>query len=189
MTGYSGVQYDNDRQTSAAPTVANSFDAMTDSRSGATALSAAQQSNFWGHETGPVQMRTRAADMFDTMSELLAAEEKLIQEFEAYMHRAMKEFTGAEYTNETDMKKILSDQMNQFLKSPTVGSMTALLARVGIKATGADLVAGWAGPAIASATTAAASATSGAAGAAANVAGAVGQQPTIAPVQNNQPTV
>lgn len=184
MTGYSGVQYDNDRQTSAAPTVVNSFEAMTDSRNGATALSTAQQSAFWGHENGPIQMRTRATDMFDTVSELLAAETKLIQEFEAYMHRAMKEFTGAEYANETEMKKILSDHMNQFMKTPAMGSMTALLKRAGIKATAADLVAGWAGPVMASTKAAAASAaaaTSGATGAAANVAGAVGQQQTVAP--------
>lgn len=192
MTGYSGVQYDNDRQTSAAPTVVNSFDAMTDSRNGASALGTAQQSAFWGHETGPVQMRTRATDMFDTVSELLAAEAKLIQEFEAYMHRAMKEFTGAEYANETEMRKILSDHMNQFMKTPAMGSMTSLLKRVGIKATAADLVAGLAGPVMASTKAAAASATtatSGATGAAANVAGAVGQQQTVAPIQNNQPTV
>ncbi len=183
MTGYSGVQYDNDRQTSAAPTVVNSFDAMTDSRNGATALSTAQQSTFWGHERGPVQMRTRATDMFDTVSELLAAEAKLIQEFEAYMHHAMKEFTGAEYTNETEMKKILSDHMNQFMKTPAMGAMTALLKRAGVKATAADLVAGWAGPMMASTQAAAASATaatSSATGAAANVAGAAGQQ-TVAP--------
>ena len=192
MTGYSGVQYDNDRQTSAAPTVVNSFDAMTDSRNGASALGTAQQSAFWGHETGPVQMRTRATDMFDTVSEMLAAEAKLIQEFEAYMHRAMKEFTGVEYANETEMKKILSDHMNQFMKTPAMGSMTSLLKRVGIKATAADLVAGLAGPVVASTKAAAASATtatSGATGAAANVAGAVGQQQTVAPIQNNQPTV
>lgn len=183
MTGYSGVQYDNDRQTSAAPTVVNSFDAMTDSRNGATALSTAQQSTFWGHERGPVQMRTRATDMFDTVSELLAAEAKLIQEFEAYMHHAMKEFTGAEYTNETEMKKILSDHMNQFMKTPAMGAMTALLKRAGVKATAADLVAGWAGPMMASTQAGAASATaatSSATGAAANVAGAAGQQ-TVAP--------
>ena len=183
MTGYSGVQYDNDRQTSAAPTVVNSFDAMTDSRNGATALSTAQQSTFWGHERGPVQMRTRATDMFDTVSELLAAEAKLIQEIEAYMHHAMKEFTGAEYTNETEMKKILSDHMNQFMKTPAMGAMTALLKRAGVKATAADLVAGWAGPMMASTQAAAASATaatSSATGAAANVAGAAGQQ-TVAP--------
>ena len=183
MTGYSGVQYDNDRQTSAAPTVVNSFDAMTDSRNGATALSTAQQSTFWGHERGPVQMRTRATDMFDTVSELLAAEAKLIQEFEAYMHHAMKEFTGAEYTNETEMKKILSDHMNQFMKTPAMGAMTALLKRAGVKATAADLVAGWSGPMMASTQAAAASATaatSSATGAAANVAGAAGQQ-TVAP--------
>ena len=183
MTGYSGVQYDNDRQTSAAPTVVNSFDAMTDSRNGATALSTAQQSAFWGHETGPVQMRTRATEMFDTVSELLAAEAKLIQEFEAYMHHAMKEFTGAEYTNETEMKKILSDHMNQFMKTPAMGAMTALLKRAGVKATAADLVAGWAGPVMASTQAAAASATaatSSATSAATSVAGAAGQQ-TVAP--------
>ena len=119
--------------------------------------------------------------MFDTVSELLAAEAKLIQEFEAYMHRAMKEFTGAEYANETEMRKILSDHMNQFMKTPAMGSMTSLLKRVGIKATAADLVAGLAGPVVASTKAAAASATSGATGAAANVAGAVGQQQTVAP--------
>lgn len=191
MAGYSGVQYDDERQTAAAPTVVNSFDAMTDSRDGATALSTAQQSAFWGHERGPVQMRTRATDMFDTVSELLAAEAKLIQEFEAYMHHAMKEFTGAEYANETEMKKILSDHMNQFMKTPAMGAMTALLKRAGVKATAADLVAGWAGPMMASTQAAAASATaatSSATGAAANVAGAAGQQ-TVAPIQNNQPTV
>ena len=102
MTGHSGVQYDNDRQTAAATKVVETWDAVDGSRNGANALSAAQQSSFWGQETGPVQMRTRATDMFDAISELLTAERDLIQEFEAYMHRAMKEFTGVEYANATE---------------------------------------------------------------------------------------
>ena len=96
MTGHSGVQYDDDRQTAAAPKVVETWDAVDGSRSGAEALRTAQMSSVWGHEDGPVAMRTRATDMFDTISELLAAERDLIQEFEVYMHQAMKEFRAEE---------------------------------------------------------------------------------------------
>ena len=143
MTGHSGVQYDDDQQQAAAPKVNETWDAVTESRNGATSLSSAQQSSFWGQEAGPVAMRTRATDMFDTISELLAAETKLIQEFEAYMHQAMKEFTGAEYTNETQLKQITADKVNDFLKNNrTIGAMTSMFARLGVKMTASDIASG-----------------------------------------------
>ena len=161
MTGHSGVQYDNDRQTAAATKVVETWDAVDGSRNGANALSAAQQSSFWGQETGPVQMRTRATDMFDAISELLTAERDLIQEFEAYMHRAMKEFTGVEYANATAMKKIMSDIAKGFLGD--AANKTAAGAALGA-AVGLSGVRG--------ATTADAQ-----------------QASSAAPIQNNQPTV
>ncbi len=146
MTGHSGVQYDNDRQTAAATKVVETWDAVDGSRNGANALSAAQQSSFWGQETGPVQMRTRATDMFDAISELLTAERDLIQEFEAYMHRAMKEFTGVEYANATAMKKIMSDTVGGFIaKSSALATMQGIYARMGMKVSTADIAKGFLG--------------------------------------------
>jgi len=135
MTGHSGVQYDDDRQTAAAPKVVETWDAVDGSRSGAEALRTAQMSSVWGHEDGPVAMRTRATDMFDTISELLAAERDLIQEFEVYMHQAMKEFTGTEYANETELKKIMSASLNSFVqKSSSLAHIQRIYARMGVKA-------------------------------------------------------
>lgn len=143
MSGYSGVQYDDDQQQAAAPKVNETWDAVTESRNGATSLGSAQESSFWGQESGPVAMRTRATDMFNTISELLAAETRLLQEFEAYMHQAMKEFTGTEYTNETQFKQLAADRVNAFLKNNhTVGVMTTMFARLGVNMTAADLASG-----------------------------------------------
>lgn len=143
MTGHSGVQYDDDRQTAAAPKVVETWDAVDGSRSGAEALRTAQMSSVWGHEDGPVAMRTRATDMFDTISELLAAERDLIQEFEVYMHQAMKEFTGTEYTNETELKKIMSASLNSFVqKSSSLAHIQQIYARMGVKASTADIAKG-----------------------------------------------
>lgn len=143
MTGHSGVQYDDDRQTAAAPKVVETWDAVDGSRSGAEALRTAQMSSVWGHEDGPVAMRTRATDMFDTISELLAAERDLIQEFEVYMHQAMKEFTGTEYTNETELKKIMSASLNSFVqKSSSLAHIQRIYARMGVKASTADIAKG-----------------------------------------------
>lgn len=143
MTGHSGVQYDDDRQTAAAPKVVETWDAVDGSRSGAEALRTAQMSSVWGHEDGPIAMRTRATDMFDTISELLAAERDLIQEFEVYMHQAMKEFTGAEYTNETELKKIMSASLNSFVqKSSSLANIQRIYARMGVKASTADIAKG-----------------------------------------------
>lgn len=143
MTGHSGVQYDDDRQTAAAPKVVETWDAVDGSRSGAEALRTAQMSSVWGHEDGPVAMRTRATDMFDTISELLAAERDLIQEFEVYMHQAMKEFTGTEYTNETELKKIMSASLNSFVqKSSSLAHIQRIYARMGVQASTADIAKG-----------------------------------------------
>ena len=183
MTGHSGVQYDDDRQTAAAPKVVETWDAVDGSRSGAEALRTAQMSSVWGHEDGPVAMRTRATDMFDTISELLAAETRLLQEFEAYMHQAMKEFTGTEYTNETQFKQLAADKVNAFLKNNhTVGVMTTMFARLGVNMTAADLASGLIGK-----SAAAGAGTAAAAGATATQA--TPQQTTSAPVQDDQPDV
>ena len=143
MTGHSGVQYDDDRQTAVAPKVVETWDAVDGSRSGAEALRTAQMSSVWGHEDGPVAMRTRATDMFDTISELLAAERDLIQEFEIYMHQAMKEFTGTEYTNETELKKIMSASLTNFVqKSSSLAHIQQIYARMGVQASTADIAKG-----------------------------------------------
>lgn len=172
MTGHSGVQYDDERQTAAAPKVVETWDAVDGSRSGAEALRTAQMSSVWGHEDGPVAMRTRATDMFDTISELLAAERDLIQEFEIYMHQAMKEFTGTEYTNETELKKIMSASLTNFVqKSSSLANIQRIYARMGIKASTADIAKGMFDGVMKKAATTAA--TGAAVGAAAGVLGGV----------------
>ena len=69
MTGHSGVQYDNDRQTAAATKVVENLGRrrrLTQRRERPERCSTVF---LLGQETGPVQMRTRATDMFDAISE------------------------------------------------------------------------------------------------------------------------
>lgn len=99
------------------------------------------------------------------------------------MHQAMKEFTGTEYTNETQFKQLAADKVNAFLKNNhTVGVMTTMFARLGVNMTAADLASGLIGK-----SAAAGAGTAVAAGATATQA--TPQQTTSAPVQDDQPDV
>lgn len=142
MTGYSGVQYDDDQQQAAAPKVIESWDAVTGSRKRTSALGSAQTSEFWGHEEGPSAVQRTAADMFDAISELLNLETEMLKDFEKNMHEAMARFTGAEYENELVLKEIQADQQAQRIREEKVTQLTALVHKLGIIIDEADLQQG-----------------------------------------------
>ena len=133
MTGNPDVGYDNDQQTAAAPSVTESWDAVTDSRKRTSSLGAAQTSAFWGHESGPTTLKERSADMFDAVSELLNRESESLKKFEAKMHQAMTRFTGAEYDNKLEFLKAQSDERMRSIREDTADSeFDALLHRIGL---------------------------------------------------------
>ena len=91
---YQSVSVDSAKQEAAAVNVVESFDAMTASAEGASALGAAQKSMFWGHETGPRSVQDSSTEMFNAVSELLKNEAALISTFEAEINarcRALRE--------------------------------------------------------------------------------------------------
>lgn len=133
MTGNPDVGYDNDQQTAAAPSVTESWDAVTDSRKRTSSLGAAQTSAFWGHESGPSTLKDRSADMFDAVSELLNRESESLKKFEAKMHQAMTRFTGAEYDNKLEFLEAQADERMQSIREDTANSeIDALLHRIGL---------------------------------------------------------
>ena len=133
MTGNPDVGYDNDQQTAAAPSVTESWDAMTDSRKRTSSLGAAQTSAFWGHESGPSMLKDRSADMFDAVSELLNRESESLKKFEAKRHQAMTRFTGAEYDNKLEFLEAQADERMQSIREDTANSeIDALLHRIGL---------------------------------------------------------
>lgn len=133
MAGNPDVGYDNDQQTAAAPSVTESWDAMTDSRKRTSSLGAAQTSAFWGHETGPSTLKDRSAEMFDAVSTLLKHESESLRRFEAKMHQAMTRFTGAEYDNKLEFLKLQADQQAQSIRENTADSQfEALLHKIGL---------------------------------------------------------
>lgn len=133
MAGNPDVGYDNDQQTAAAPSVTESWDAMTDSRKRTSSLGAAQTSAFWGQESGPDDLRARSAEMFDAVSELLNGESEMLKNFERKMHRAMARFTGAEYDNKLEFKELQADQQAQSIRENTADShFEALLHKIGL---------------------------------------------------------
>mgnify|MGYP000927124529 FL=1 len=133
MAGNPDVGYDDDQQTAAAPSVTESWDAVTDSRKRTSSLGAAQTSAFWGHETGPSRLKDRSAEMFDAVSTLLNRESESLKRFEAKMHQAMTRFTGAEYDNKLEFLKPQADQQAQSIRENTADSQfEALLHRIGL---------------------------------------------------------
>lgn len=133
MTGNPDVGYDNDQQTAAAPSVTESWDAVTDSRKRTSSLGAAQTSAFWGHESGPTRLKERSAQMFDAFSEALNRESEMLKNFEAKMHQAMARFTGAEYDNELEFLKAQSDERMRSIRENTADSeLDALLHEIGL---------------------------------------------------------
>lgn len=133
MTGNPDVGYDNDQQTAAAPSVTESWDAVTGSRRHTSSLGAAQTSAFWGHESGPANLRARSAEMFDAVSELLNRESEMLKNFERKMHQAMARFTGAEYDNKLEFMEVQADERVQSIREDTADSQfEALLHRIGL---------------------------------------------------------
>lgn len=133
MAGNPDVGYDNDQQTAAAPSVTESWDAMTDSRKHTSSLGAAQTSAFWGHESGPSTLKDRSAEMFDAVSTLLNRESESLKKFEAKMHQAMTRFTGAEYDNKLEFLEAQADERMQSIREDTADSQfDALLHRIGL---------------------------------------------------------
>lgn len=104
MTDQVGVN--SEQQAAATTNVVESGQAVTSSAQGASSLSAAQKSMFWGREHGPRSMGDSSAKMFDTVSEVLAKEAELISTFEAEINAALKDFTGTEQDNKLQLAKI-----------------------------------------------------------------------------------
>lgn len=133
MAGNPDVGYDDDQQTAAAPSVTESWDAVTDSRKRTSSLGAAQTSAFWGHESGPSTLKDRSAKMFDAFSEALNRESEMLKNFERKMHQAMARFTGAEYDNKLEFAKLQSDEQARSIRENTADSeFDALLHEIGL---------------------------------------------------------
>ena len=90
------VGIDSEKQAAATTHVVESGDAVTSSAQGSSSLGAAQKSMFWGTEDGPKSMGRSSAELFDTVSDILAKEAELISTFEAEINAALKDFTGTE---------------------------------------------------------------------------------------------
>lgn len=100
------VGVNSEQQAAATTNVVESGQAVTSSAQGASSLSAAQKSMFWGWEHGPRSMGDSSAKLFDTVSEVLAKEAALISTFEAEINAALKDFTGTEQDNKLQLAKI-----------------------------------------------------------------------------------
>lgn len=100
------VGVNSEQQAAATTNVVESGQAVTSSAQGASSLSAAQKSMFWGQEAGPHSMGDSSAKMFDTVSDVLAKEAALISTFEAEINAALKDFTGTEQDNKLQLAKI-----------------------------------------------------------------------------------
>lgn len=104
MTDQVGVN--SEQQVAATTNVVQSGQAVTSSAQGSSSLSAAQKSMFWGDESGPRTMGNSSAELFDTVSEVLAKEAELISTFEAEINAALKSFTGTEQDNKLQLAQI-----------------------------------------------------------------------------------
>ncbi|WP_303770940.1 hypothetical protein [Schaalia dentiphila] len=121
---YQSVSVDSAKQEAAAVNVVESFDAMTASAEGASALGAAQKSMFWGHETGPRSVQDSSTEMFNAVSELLKNEAALISTFEAEINAALSSFTGTEHENKAQMEKI-NQALDRVAKSDAAVALKA----------------------------------------------------------------
>ena len=100
------VSVDSEKQVAATTNVVESGQAVTSSAQGSSSLGAAQKSMFWGQEAGPQSMGHSSANLFNTMSDVLAKEAALISTFEAEINAALKDFTGTEQDNKLQLAKI-----------------------------------------------------------------------------------
>ena len=100
------VSVDSEKQAAATTNVVESGQAVTSSAQGSSSLGAAQKSMFWGQEAGPQSMGHSSANLFNTMSDVLAKEAALISTFEAEINAALESFTGTEQDNKLQLAKI-----------------------------------------------------------------------------------
>ena len=100
------VSVDSEKQVAATTNVVESGQAVTSSAQGSSSLGAAQKSMFWGQEAGPQSMGQSSANLFNTMSDVLAKEAALISTFEAEINAALESFTGTEQDNKLQLAKI-----------------------------------------------------------------------------------
>ena len=100
------VGVDSEKQAAATINVVESGEAVTPSAQGSSSLGAAQKSMFWGTEHGPKSMGHSSAELFDTVSDILAKEARLISTFEAEINAALKDFTGTEQDNKLQLARI-----------------------------------------------------------------------------------
>ena len=118
------VSFDSDKQVAATTNVVESGQAVTSSAQGASSLSAAQKTMFWGKEDGPKSMGNSSAALFDTVSEVLAKEAELISTFEAEINATLKSFTGTEQDNKFQLAQI-QDALSRVDKSDAAAALKA----------------------------------------------------------------
>lgn len=116
MAGKADFGADSDRHAKAVEKVVESGEAATSSAQGASSLSAAQKTMFWGEEDGPKSMGNSSAKLFDVMSELLAKEAELISTFEKEINAALKRCAGMEQDNKLQLAQI-QETLNRVDKS------------------------------------------------------------------------
>lgn len=122
MAGQVGV--DSEKQAAATTNVVASGQAVTSSAQGASSLGAAQKSMFWGQEAGPSSMGDSSAQLFDTVSEVLAKEAELITTFEAEINATLKSFTGTDQDNKLQLAQI-QEALNRVDKSDAAAALKA----------------------------------------------------------------
>lgn len=118
------VGVDSEKQAAATTHVVESGEAVTSSAQGSSSLSAAQKSMFWGTEAGPKSMGHSSAELFDTVSDILAKEARLISTFEAEINAALKDFTGTEQDNKLQLERI-QEALNRVDKSDAAAAAKA----------------------------------------------------------------
>ncbi len=185
MAGNS-VSVNSAKHEEAVDVVVQTFEAMKRSAEGATSLSAAQKTMFWGQEAGPSALQNSSSELFNAVAEALKNEAALISTFEAEINAVMASFTGTEYENKAQMEQI-NQALDRVAKSDAAVALKASLNKVA-------KAAGWAPE-----TSKAAGSLLGALGGTMLMNGGVphassagassGNTPSQAPTQNAQPTV
>lgn len=180
------ISADSSKHQEAVAEVVKGFEAMSQSAEGASSLSAAQKSMFWGQEAGPSALQKSSSELFNAVAEALKNEAALISTFEAEINAVMASFTGTEYENKAQMEKI-NQALDRVAKSDAAVALKASLNKVA-------KAAGWAPE-----TSKAAGSLMGALGGTILMNGGVphassagassGNTPSQAPTQNAQPTV
>ncbi len=180
------ISADSSKHQEAVAEVVKGFEAVRQSAEGASSLSAAQKSMFWGQEAGPSALQNSSSELFNAVAEALKNEAALISTFEAEINAVMASFTGTEYENKAQMEKI-NQALDRVAKSDAAVALKASLNRVA-------KAAGWAPET----STAAGSLMGALAGTmlmnggvphASSAGASSGNTPSQAPTQNAQPTV